>query len=571
MANRKSNSGGVPAKVSGGNDELVFLPLGGCNEIGMNLNAYGYGPPTDRKWILVDVGVTFGDDRTPGVDLIMPDPEFLEGEAHNILAIILTHAHEDHIGAIGHLWPRIKAPVYATPFTAELVKDKLNETGLDKQVELHTVPLGAELEFGPFKVEFVTLTHSIPEPNGLAITTPLGLILHTGDWKIDPDPMIGDDFDQAAIERLGKAGVLAMVCDSTNVFVEGEAGSEGDVRKELIKLIGELSGRVAVTGFASNVARVESIAMAAEANGRRVCLVGRSMHRITNAAKTVGLLQGLKPFIEDDEAGRFPPDKILYLCTGSQGEPRAALSRIARGDHPHVRLGKGDTIVFSSRVIPGNEKAIFAMQDSLAEQGVRLITERVRDVHVSGHPCRDELRRMYQWAKPQIAVPVHGERRHILEHAAFALTLQVPQSVAPRNGDMIRLAPGEPVVIDEVPSGRLLLDGKRLVPEGAMSLKDRRRIAQGGYLAISVVLDGKGRIKDGPAILARGLSEVDGGLADASLEALEDAAEEAINRLKPSELDDDMAIERSVIRSVRKAADITFGKRPLMDVLVLRV
>src|SRR5579871_5429820 len=458
-------------------DELVFLPLGGSNEIGMNFNCYGYGPAHDRKWIVVDVGVTFGDDTTPGVEIIMPDPAFIEEYADDILGVILTHAHEDHIGAMGWLWPRLKAPIYATPFTAFLLREKLRERGVMEQAKITEVPL----------------THSIPEPNGLAIRTPLGVVLHTGDWKIDPDPLLGGVTDEAAIRRLGDEGVLAMVCDSTNVFVEGTAGSEASVRETLNHLIGSLRGKVAVACFASNVARMDSAIRAGQANGRRACLVGRSMLRMAAAAQSVGLLKGLEPFLSDAEAGRFADDDILYLCTGSQGEPRAALSRIADGTHPHVRLGPGDHCIFSSRIIPGNEVPIRNLQNKLADRGIRLYTERDHPgVHVSGHPCRDDLAEMYRWARPKIAVPTHGERRHLLEHVAFAHDLQVPQTIAPRNGDMVRLAPGRAEVIDEVPSGRLYVDGGVLTVENGEALRERRHASHSGVLTVAVVLDQEG-------------------------------------------------------------------------------
>lgn len=550
-------------------NELVFLPLGGCNEIGMNLNAYGYGPPENRRWIIVDVGVTFGDERTPGIDLICPDPEYLKEFADQIDAIILTHAHEDHIGAIGLLWPVLKAPVYATPFTAELVKGKLAERGLGREVELNIVPLRGEVVAGPFTVRYITLTHSIPEPNALSISTPLGVILHTGDWKIDPNPLIGDDFDHEAVTALGESGVLAMVCDSTNVFEEGESGSELSVREALVEVVRAQEGRVAVAAFASNVARVASAVHAAVENQRSVCLVGRSMHKIVAAAKSVGLLRDVN-FIEETDAARMPARHVLYLCTGSQGEPRAALSRIARGENPNVNLGEGDTVIFSSRVIPGNERVIFDLQNALAERGVRLVTDRMAPIHVSGHPCRDELRRMYQMVRPRISVPVHGERRHILEHAAYARSLQVPEAVTPRNGDMIRLAPGPAKVVDEVPSGRLLLDGDLLLPEGAGGLFERRKIAQTGTLCIAVALDADGEIEDGPYTLARGLSEPDGRLAEGSLDQIDEALEEAIESMKPRERRSDEAVERVMERAARKTAERIFGKRPVMDILVLR-
>ena len=411
-------------------NELVFLPLGGSNEIGMNLNLYGWGPPRARQWIVVDVGVTFGDPSTPGVDIIMPDATFAQGE--DILGIVLTHAHEDHIGAIGWLWPKLKAPVYATPFTAYLVREKLRDADILDEVDLREVPLGGTIKLGPFEVELVTIAHSIPEPNGLAIKTPAGTILHTGDWKIDPDPIVGEQVDVEQIRKLGDDGVLAMVCDSTNVFVDGTAGSEAEVRDALIPLVKSLKGKVAVACFASNVARVDSAARAAMAAGRSVCLVGRSMHRITAAAKSVGLLKDVPEFIQEGDAAALPRDKVMYLCTGSQGEPRAALSRIADDAHPHVKLGPGDSCIFSSRVIPGNEIAIRNLQNKLADRGVRLYTDRDHPgIHVSGHPCREELSDMYRWARPQISVPTHGERRHLLEHCALARDLQVPQQIAP--------------------------------------------------------------------------------------------------------------------------------------------
>lgn len=552
-------------------DELVFLPLGGCEEIGMNLNAYGYGPPHDRRWILADIGVTFGSLDTPGIDLICADPDYLIGE--KIEAVFLTHAHEDHIGAVGLLYPRLqtKAPIYATPFTAELVRSKMQERGVDP-AWLKPVALGGTVKAGPFEVTYVTLTHSIPEPNALAIRTPMGIILHTGDWKIDPDPQIGSETDIKGLTRLGDEGVLAMVCDSTNVFEEGESGSEESVRQGLIDLIAEQKQAVAVTTFASNVARVKSIIEAAELAGRAVCLVGRSMHRITDAAKAVGILPPALEFVDEADASQIPSEHILYLCTGSQGESRAALTRIARGDHRNVSLKDGDTVIFSSRLIPGNEKEIFALQNSLADKGVRVITPRMvpQKIHVSGHPCRDELKRMYQWVRPKIAVPVHGERRHIMEHAAFAKSMQVPEAIAPRNGSLVRLAPGDAEIMDLVPAGRLYLDGGNLVPEGAQGVDERRKLSWSGILFVTVSLDEDGRIVDGPVIVAKGLSESDGRLADESLEPLEMAAEDAIGRMKNRDRLDDEGVERTIGRAIRKACTTVFGLRPIIEVIVLR-
>jgi len=538
-------------------DELVFLPLGGSNEIGMNFNLYGYGPAHARKWIVVDLGVTFGDQTTPGVEIILPDPAFIEEHAGDILGIVLTHAHEDHIGAVPWLWERLKAPLYATPFTAFLLREKLRE---------------ADLLDGPFDLTLITLTHSIPEPNGLAIRTPLGTVLHTGDWKIDPDPLLGPVTDQEAIRRLGDEGVLAMVCDSTNVFVDGEAGSEGTVRTVLRELIGQLKGKIAAACFASNVARMDSIIRAAEANDRRVCLVGRSMLRMAAAARSVGLLTGVQPFVSDTEAGYFPADKVLYLCTGSQGEPRAALARIADGTHPHVALGANDACLFSSRVIPGNEVPIRNLQNKLADRGVRLFTERDHPgLHVSGHPCRDELKRMYQWARPEIAVPTHGERRHLLEHANLARDMQVPQALAPRNGDMVRLAPGRAEVIDEVPAGRLYVDGGMVTPEHGEALRERRHAAYNGVLTVALALDRKGRIVSGPQVRALGMPGEEGYDLEEALDDLAGEAEAALKKLSSNDRDDDHAVEQALSRALKRAAFRIWDRRPAVEATVLRV
>jgi ribonuclease J len=537
----------------------------------MNFNLYGFGPPHDRKWIIVDVGITFGDQTTPGVEVILPDPSYIEAYAKNILGIVVTHAHEDHVGAVAWLWPRLKAPVYATPFTAFILREKLREKDLLGEVPITEVPLGGSISLGPFELELITLTHSIPEPNGLAIRTPLGTILHTGDWKIDPDPLSGPVTDQDAIQRLGDEGVLAMVCDSTNVFVDGHAGSEAEVRDTLIPLIAGLKGKVAVACFASNVARMDSVARAAEANGRRVCLVGRSMHRMSAAAKSVGLMQGLQPFLSDAEAAYFPPDKVLYLCTGSQGEARAALSRIADGSHHHVTLGANDSCIFSSRQIPGNEVPIRNLQNKLADRGVRLYTERDHPgIHVSGHPCRDELAEMYRWARPEISVPTHGERRHLLEHAAFARDLQVPQQITPRNGDMVRLAPGRAEIIEEVPAGRLYVDGGMVTAENGDALRERRHAAFNGMIAVSVVLDGRNKIVSGPQVRILGLPSEEDYSLDDILDDLGDEAEEAMKRMK-GDRDIDDEIETAISRAVKKASQRIWGRRPVVETTVLRI
>jgi len=519
------------------NDELVFLPLGGSNEVGMNLNAYGFGPAHDRKWIIVDVGVTFGDPSTPGVDVIVPDP-----------------------------------PLYATPFTAYLIREKLRDANILDDVELNEIPLGGDLNLGPFDVTFVTITHSIAEPNGLAIKTPLGTVLHTGDWKIDNDPVVGERTDVETIKRLGDEGVLAMVCDSTNVFVDGVAGSEGDVKVALAALIKDLKGRVAVGCFASNVARMDSVIRAAEAAGRRVALAGRSMHRITAAAKSVGMLSDVKPFLSEQEARVWPEDEILYLCTGSQGEVRAALSRVAEGTHPFIKLGKGDHCIFSSRVIPGNELSIGRLQDKMADRGVRLYTEKDHPgIHVSGHPCRDELRQMYNWARPQIAVPTHGMRRHLMEHANLARDMQVPETVTPRNGDMVRLAPGPAAIIDEVPSGRLFVDGGMLVEEAGEALRERRHAASNGVLVVSFAMDKRGKIVSDIDVRGIGLPGDDKRPLGDVLDDLAERAEQAVRKLKGEALDDELVVEQAVSRALKKASQQVWDRRPIVETVILRL
>jgi ribonuclease J len=563
----------VPKSKKQQTDSLYFLPLGGSDEIGMNLNLYGYGPQEDAQWIIVDCGVTFGDLSTPGVDLIMPDPRFIEDRRDNLLGMVLTHAHEDHMGAVAHLWRRLRCPIWATPFTAWLVRDRLREYGLENEVELHEIALDSRFELGPFDIQLVTLTHSIPEPNGLAIRTPAGLVLHTGDWKIDPDPLIGEKTDVSALTALGEEGVLAMVCDSTNVFSTGESGSEADVREELIKVVGEnKTGKVAIAAFASNVARLQSAIEAAEANGRRVCLVGRSMHRMTAAAKSVGLLQHVQDFVSEEEAGFFPPEKILYLCTGSQGEPRAALSRIAEGNHRNVTLGPGDTVLFSSRVIPGNDLGIFQLQNRLAERGVEIVTEKSRPIHVSGHPCRDELAQMYQWAQPKVAIPVHGERRHLIEHAAFAKELQVPHAVTVRNGDMVELrADGGASIVDEAPSGRLHVDGNFITDADADSMRERRKLAYAGQITVALAVSQKGEIVSGPDVRAMGVAE-DAHLGlDDFLDTLADEAERTYERLTPRNRRDLENAEEEVRRAVRREANRIWGKKPWVEIILLEV
>jgi ribonuclease J len=548
--------------VSSRDDELVLLPLGGAGEIGMNFNAYGFGPPDGRKWIVVDCGVLFGRETTsPGVDVIMPDIRYLAERRADVLAIVLTHAHEDHIGAIGHLWPMLRCPLYATPFTARLIEGKLEEAGLRDRVRVRSVPLGGHIDLSPFRIDFVSITHSIPEPNALAIRTPLGTVVHTGDWKIDPEPMLGETTDINAFRKLGDEGVLATVCDSTNALTQGHSGSEARVRQALSALVGSLKGRVAVTAFASNIARIDSIAKSAREHGREVALVGRSMHKLVSAARETGYLTDFPNVLDEADAARLPPRRVCYICTGSQGEPRAALARIAAGDHPNVALGSGDAVIFSSRIIPGNELAIFELHNKLSGLGVEVLTEQDHFVHVSGHPCRDELAEMYRWTRPRIAVPVHGELRHMSEHARLARELQVPEAVVVENGHMLRLAPGKAQLVDEVPSGRVHLDGKVLVEEGAGLARARRALGFAGIIAVTLVLDSKGRVAADPAFVIDGIPEP-------VHAAIRGAASEAIKRHKKG---DEEALRESVRRAARRAASDAWGKKPVTKVEIVWV
>ncbi len=544
----------------GKGDELVFLPLGVSGEIGMNFNAYGFGPPHRRQWIVVDCGITFGRETdAPGVDIIMPDIRFLAEQREAVLGIVATHAHEDHIGAIAPLWPVLKCPIYATPFTARLIEGKLAEAGL--AVPVNEVPLAGSLNLGPFRIDFISITHSILEPNLLAIHTPLGVIAHTGDWKLDPDPILGVATDAAAIQKLGDEGVLALVCDSTNALVPGHSGSEAKVRESLSALIGGLKGRVAVTAFASNVARLDSIAHAARTHGRKLALVGRSMHKIVAAARDSGYLGDFPATLDAAEAAELPARKVLYLVTGSQGEPRAALSRIAENNHPDVQLGKGDAVIFSSRVIPGNDLSIFDLHNKLSALGVEVLTADEYFVHVSGHPARDELAEMYRWTRPRIAVPVHGELRHMAEHARLAKSLQVPEALVPANGQLYRLAPGPAELIDEVPSGRIHMDGRVLVAEGEGLAKARRAMSYAGLIAITLILDEKGRVAADASILTEGMPQP-------VERAVRVAVDETLRRYNPRKSDSE-ELRETVRRAARRAALEAWGKKPVTRVTVV--
>jgi ribonuclease J len=544
---------------------LYFVPLGGAGEIGMNLNLYGYG----GEWLILDCGVTFGDDTQPGIEVVMPDPGFIVERRDQLLGIVATHAHEDHIGAIPYLWTQLRCPVWATPFTASLLRAKLAEAGLADRVKINVVPMSGRFMIGSFDLELITLTHSIPEPNAVALRTPVGTVLHTGDWKFDPDPLIGPTADEAALRKLGDEGVLALIGDSTNALRPGTSGSEADLRRSLIDLIGRYDARVALACFASNVARLETIARAAAIHGRDVALVGRSLWRIDKAARENGYLADLPRFLTEEEAGYIPRDRILLICTGSQGEPRAALSRIARDDHPHVVLETGDAVIFSSRIIPGNEKAINRLQNALVRLGVEIVTEEDHFVHVSGHPARDELVRMYQMVRPQIAIPVHGEARHLIAHAQLAGECQVPQPLVIQNGDMVRLTGNRAAVVDEVPVGRLASDGKGLLPLDGTTLKDRRRATFNGTAVATLVLDRQGRAI-APATISL-IGVVEPTAAEAAIPALRSALERAVDELPAGPRRDDGAVRDVLRRTLRRVLNERFGKRPLVEIHLVRI
>ncbi len=546
-------------------DELIFLPLGGSGEIGMNLNLYGLG----GKWLMVDLGITFADESLPGIDIVTPDPKFIAERREDLLGIILTHAHEDHLGAVAHLWPELRCPVYATPFAAAILENKLQEYDLTGQVPLHVVPLGGTLRLGGFEIEFLSITHSIPESNALVIRTALGTVLHTGDWKLDPDPLVGEVTDEAALARLGEEGVLAMIGDSTNAMEAGQSGSEAAVRESLSELVAGRQGRVAITSFASNIARIKTAAEVARAMKRHLVVVGRSLWRMIRAAEKTGYMDDLGPVLEPAEGGYLPPDRVLYLCTGCQGEPRGAMARIAGGGHREVGLETGDLVVFSSKVIPGNELAIGRLQDQLIAAGVEVIGEKDHFVHVSGHPCRDELRRMYQWVRPAIAVPVHGERRHLAAHAALARELQVPTAIEIENGRALRLAPGPVEIVGEVESGRRYLDGEVLAGQTEQAVRERRRLMHNGVAVITLMLDEAGDAVAPPSLVLQGVPRANG---EASLDlGLIQAVEAALGLLPASARRDDGRVEEAARIALRRGLRDAVGKRPVIETRVVRL
>ncbi|RMF10459.1 MAG: ribonuclease J [Alphaproteobacteria bacterium] len=551
----------------GSDNQLLFVPLGGAGEIGMNLNLYAYGD----AWIIVDLGITFADSYLPGVEILMPDPSFIEERRDKLLGIVLTHAHEDHLGAVAHLWPRLRCPVYATPFAGTILGSKLSETGIEAEVPLYEIPRAGAFTLGPFDIRYFPITHSIAEANGLVIRTPAGTIFHTGDWKFDSDPVICPPTDEAALKALGDEGVLALVCDSTNVFNQTESGSEAAVGDNLREVLADHPGRILVTTFASNIARLASLGRAAVALDRHLCLVGRSLIRNVEVARALGYLDGFPPLVDESEVGYLPREKVMIVSTGCQGEGRAALSRIAQGQHRHIALGEGDLVVFSSKQIPGNELAIGRLINNLAEQGIKVMTERDAFIHVSGHPSRPELERMYDLIRPEIAVPVHGERRHLMAHAELARQKGAKQAVVVTNGKVVRLAPGPAEVVDEVKVGRLALDGDRLVPVDGDVIATRRRIMYNGYLGVAVAVDGDGHLLAKPSLDLQGIpgGEAGGPVEAAILRALDRATEgfkEAVRR-------DDRHLAEGLRIVARRAAKAATGKEtgPITKVHVIRV
>ena len=550
-------------------DKLIFCPLGGSGEIGMNMNLYAYGSEENQKWIVVDMGVTFADDSLPGIDLILPDAGFIIDKKDDLLGIVLTHAHEDHIGSVAHIWPQLKCQIYATPFTAVLIQEKFKEKKIDISKFLNIVPLNTKIKLGNFEIDFVSLTHSILEPNGLSITTPLGTILHTGDWKIDPNPLIGGNIDEQKLKKIGQQGVSVMICDSTNVFSPGRAGSEADVRESLLKIMQQKTKRILVTSFASNVARMESIFYCAKKTGRSICLVGRSMQRIYKAAKKCGYLGNLIEPIESKNTKDISKNKILYLATGSQGEPMGAMNRIVNDVHPEVFIEDGDCVIFSSKIIPGNEKKLYQLQNLIVKKNVEIITEENAFVHVSGHPNRDDLKDMYKWVKPKCIIPVHGEHRHMKEHVTFAKEMQIPKTLLIENGDIIKLLPGEkPEIIDKAPTGRLYLDGNFGVEEDSKSIKDRKNLSVNGYLEITLIVSNNGKIKK-PIISLKGIPESDG-----EENYIFDMEDEIFNICKTFSLESKNQ-EKNLIDTIkqncRRIVKDKTGKKPFTNINIARI
>jgi ribonuclease J len=549
--------------------ELVFAPLGGVGEIGMNFALYGFGTAEQREWLVVDVGVTFPDLTLPGVDLVLPDIRYIEERADRLRGIVITHAHEDHYGALLDLWPKLKAPVWMTPFTAGLLEAKRQQEAANLKMPINIFRAGEKFSVGPFGIEAIAVTHSIPEPVSLAITTPLGTVIHTADWKIDPAPEIGPLTNEARFRELGQAGVLALVCDSTNALRDGESPSEKAVGQGLRSVIETAPGRVAVTTFSSNVGRIRSIAEAARDAGRQCLLLGRSLKRVVAVAGELGYMDGLPEFIAEEDYGFIPRENLVIICTGSQGEARAALAKLARDEMRTVALSPGDVVVFSSRTIPGNEKAILEIKNQLIDQGIKIIEDGDALVHVSGHPRRNELRRMYEWVKPRIGIPVHGEAAHLVAQGALMAEVGIPEVAQVRDGDMIRLAPGAAEIIDQVPYGRFYKDGKLVGDDETMGIRERRKLSFAGHVAVNVVLDDKYELAGDPDLVSIGVAQTDQNGEDLE-DLMIDAAVGAVTSIpRPRRKDLDL-VQEAVRRAVRGAANEAWGKKPLVTVFVTR-
>jgi ribonuclease J len=550
--------------------QLVFVALGGLREIGMNCALYGFGPPRRRKWLMVDLGLAFAGDEAPGVDLVMPDLAFVQSIKRDLVGLVITHAHEDHIGALAELWPSLGVPVYMGRFAAGLAEARrLGEPGAPK-IPIKTVTMGSRVEIGPFEVEFIPVAHSIPESMTLAIRSPAGLVIHTGDWKIDPTPGVGGVTDEARLKALGDEGVLALVCDSTNVTREGESPSEADVARTLNELVAKARGRVLVTTFASNVARLRAAAEAGLAAGRQIVVLGRAMERVISVARECGYLDGLPQFLGADAFDRLPRANVLALATGSQGEPRASLARMADDDHSRASLQAGDRVIFSSRTIPGNEKAVARIINALCERDIEIITDRTHLVHVSGHPRRAEVERMYGWIRPQIAVPAHGEPLHLTVHRDFAKAQGVKEVVRVFDGDMVLLQAGKAGLIDRVPTGRRYKDGDILLPAGAECVGERKRLAFAGVVSVALALSPKGDLVGDPDVVIAGLpqSTRDGAGIDAIVDAAIFETFEGLPRAKRRDAD---FVATAIERAVRNSVNTVWGKRPTVHVLVVEV
>ena len=550
--------------------EIVFCPLGGSGEIGANMNLYGFGKLQNRKWLVVDCGVTFAEDSIPGVDLIVPDPDFIYQYKKNCLGIIITHGHEDHIGALVHIWPGLKTDIYATPFTALLIKEKFREKKINIEDYLKIIPLNGIIDLDILKINYVSLTHSILEPNALLIEFNNKNIFHTGDWKCDLDPMLGSKIDEKKLREIGDKKILAMICDSTNIFTEGRSGSERDVRDSMLNIFEQQKNRILVTIFASNAARMQTAFYCAKKTNRIISLVGRSMHRIYNTAKACGYFDDLQSPLDPRDARKIPRDKIVYLCTGSQGEPRGAMSRIANDDHPDVDIVQDDTVIFSSRIIPGNEKKLFKIHNQLVRKGINVVSEENAFIHVSGHPGREEMSDMYDWIRPEISVPVHGEHRHLKEHYEFAKSKQVKNPTIIENGDVLRLFPGKPEIIDKVNSGKLLVDGNKLIDEESIFLKERKNISHNGFLDVSLLISKKGVLDRSPIVNLKGLPFVDNELNEIRYE-IEDRIFDICKSFSLNNKKQEVNLIDNLKNSLRKIIYNRISKRPYTNINLIRL